>query len=213
MVIFIDVMYYSYFQLLPSLSIAGQAKQLGAVTDSIRDLLKLKNIMVIGDLPITIYYTLKNRKPRLSLNKRIIKWMPLATGIIALLMVLVMVQTNKITILTHQEIYSFHTADIIKTFFAEETSADDIDIEDFLNTDDILSTEPKKDSKDLKFHGIGYGRNLIVIQVEALQNFVINLNYKGQEITPNLNRLIRDKSSIYFDNYFQLIGRGNTSDA
>src|SRR5690606_30397750 len=35
----------------------------------------------------------------------------------------------------------------------------------------------------------------------------------GQEVTPNLNKLIMDKSSIYYDNYYQLLGRGNTSDA
>ena len=46
-----------------------------------------------------------------------------------------------------------------------------------------------------------------------MQNFVINLNYNNQEITPNLNRLMNDKSSVYYDKYYQLIGRGNTSDA
>ncbi len=64
-----------------------------------------------------------------------------------------------------------------------------------------------------KYTGIGKGKNLIVIQVEALQNFVINLHYDGQEITPNLNRLIQEQGTLYFDKYFQLIGRGNTADA
>ncbi len=46
-----------------------------------------------------------------------------------------------------------------------------------------------------------------------MQDFVIDLQYNGQEITPNLNKLVHDKSSLYYDNYHQLLGRGNTSDA
>jgi len=59
--------------------------------------------------------------------------------------------------------------------------------------------------------GVGKDKNLIVIQVEALQEFVINKKVNGLEITPNLNKLI--KESIYFDNYYCETGLGGTSDA
>ena len=55
------------------------------------------------------------------------------------------------------------------------------------------------------------GKNLIIVQVEALQQFVIDKTVMGQEITPNLNKLI--KSSAYFNNYFYQIAAGGTSDA
>ena len=50
-----------------------------------------------------------------------------------------------------------------------------------------------------KYFEIGKGKNVIVIQVEALQEFVIGKKINGLEITPNLNRLI--EKSIYFNNY------------
>jgi phosphoglycerol transferase MdoB-like AlkP superfamily enzyme len=79
-----------------------------------------------------------------------------------------------------------------------------------------LDEEPvylvEEDQEDSLF-GIAEGRNLIVIQMEALQNFVINREYEGQEITPNLNRLIRHEGTIYFDRYYMQIAAGNTSDA
>ena len=53
---------------------------------------------------------------------------------------------------------------------------------------------------------------MIVIQIEALQNFVIDAEYNGQELTPNLNRLIKG-DSIYFNQYYSNIGKGNTADA
>lgn len=69
----------------------------------------------------------------------------------------------------------------------------------------------KNESKEINFTGVGSGKNLIVIQVEALQQFVINNKVNGEEITPNLNKWIN--KSMYFDNYFYQVAAGNTSDA
>jgi len=61
------------------------------------------------------------------------------------------------------------------------------------------------------YHGVAEGRNLIVIQLESFQNFVIGLKVGDQEVTPNLNALIGE--SFYFPRMYQQIGEGNTSDA
>ncbi|MCH1627907.1 LTA synthase family protein [Ferdinandcohnia quinoae] len=59
--------------------------------------------------------------------------------------------------------------------------------------------------------GLAKDRNVFVIQVESLQEFTINQKVNGQEITPNLNALLVE--SAYFNNVYQQIGAGNTSDA
>ncbi|MDP4160980.1 MAG: LTA synthase family protein, partial [Bacillota bacterium] len=59
--------------------------------------------------------------------------------------------------------------------------------------------------------GIARSKNLILIQVESLQEFVIGKTINGQEITPNLNRLLGN--SLYFKNYFGETWNGGTSDA
>lgn len=79
--------------------------------------------------------------------------------------------------------------------------------------EDLKEIESRRNLKEGELTGIGKDKNLIVLQVEALQNFVIALDYNGQEITPNLNKLIEDQSSVYYDKYYQLLGRGNTSDS
>lgn len=61
------------------------------------------------------------------------------------------------------------------------------------------------------FFGAAQGMNLIVVQMESFQNFPINLKLNGQEITPVLNKLV--KEGFYFPRVFQQIGPGNTSDA
>lgn len=60
--------------------------------------------------------------------------------------------------------------------------------------------------------GVAKGKNLIVIQVEALQDSLVNKRVYGKEITPNLNNLIDASGTWYFPNTFSQIARGNTSD-
>lgn len=55
------------------------------------------------------------------------------------------------------------------------------------------------------------GSNVIIVQVEALENFVIGKSFNGQEITPNMNNLL--KESMYFSRFFHQTGDGRTSDA
>lgn len=59
--------------------------------------------------------------------------------------------------------------------------------------------------------GLAKNRHVFIIQVESLQEFTINQRIHGQEITPNLNALL--KESAYFDHVYQQIGAGNTSDS
>ena len=60
-------------------------------------------------------------------------------------------------------------------------------------------------------YGIFKDKNVIFLQVESLENFVINKKVDDQEITPNLNRLL--KNSYYFNNVHEQVNEGNSSDA
>jgi phosphoglycerol transferase MdoB-like AlkP superfamily enzyme len=74
-----------------------------------------------------------------------------------------------------------------------------------------LLTEHSAPSKANRAAAVQKGTNLIVIQLESFQEFVIGKSINGQEITPNLNRLIG--KSLYFKNYFGETWSGGTSDA
>ncbi|WP_150267252.1 LTA synthase family protein [Paenibacillus tepidiphilus] len=62
-----------------------------------------------------------------------------------------------------------------------------------------------------KYFGTDKGKNLIVVQMESFQNFLIGLKIDGQEITPNINKLV--KENTYFNNFYTNAGQGTTSDA
>ncbi|WP_259391919.1 LTA synthase family protein [Paenibacillus thiaminolyticus] len=70
--------------------------------------------------------------------------------------------------------------------------------------------EEKKGAKPAHF-GEAKGMNVIVVQMEAFQNFPIHLKLGDQEVTPVLNRLAEE--GYYFPYVYQQIGQGNTSDA
>ncbi|NLK75779.1 MAG: LTA synthase family protein [Clostridiales bacterium] len=109
-----------------------------------------------------------------------------------------------------------------KDFDDKDLADIDSDVEDIDNKGDqdlskdgqeLPPAQNTQDNQELaKHYGIGRGKNLIVIQLEAFQEFVINREYEGQEITPNLNKLL-ERDTIFFDRYYSNTGKGNTADA
>ena len=126
--------------------------------------------------------------------------------IIAVLIISVLVAnvtgSDFIKSVSNQEIISYHVKDIAYKVFG--VTEEDESLSAFKDT--------YEDEKAGPYFGMAEGRNLIVIQLESFQNFVIGLEYNGQEVTPNLNRLLQGNTA-YFDHYYQQIGSGNTSDA
>ena len=91
---------------------------------------------------------------------------------------------------------------------------------DNLNTEDLHIIEQwfaqnkqyhEVDTSYKYLQGIIAGKNLIVVQLESLENILIGYSVNGQEVTPYLNRLVRN--SIYFDNIHEQTRDGNSSDA
>jgi phosphoglycerol transferase MdoB-like AlkP superfamily enzyme len=67
-----------------------------------------------------------------------------------------------------------------------------------------------KSPKSNEFTGIFEGKNILVIHGESIQNFVIGLEFNGQEVTPNLNKFV--KEGMYFNNFYTQVSIGTSSD-
>ena len=68
----------------------------------------------------------------------------------------------------------------------------------------------KEELEDNEYKALAKGKNVVFLQIEALENFVINEEVFGQEITPNLNKLIKD--NLYFKNVHEQNNAGNSID-
>lgn len=64
--------------------------------------------------------------------------------------------------------------------------------------------------KDNLYTDIFKDKNVLFIHAESMQNFLIDLEVNGIEITPNLNKLV--KESLYFDKFYPQISVGTSSD-
>lgn len=213
LIMFADVMYYSYFNSLPSIKMLKLMNQVATVGDSVASLLSFKNLLFLLDIPLLIIYFKKKKEKMIEEFKEYDRYtrvgLPLGIGLFLAFALAILGIQDLMTPVTNQEIYTYHIKDI-KAALIEEDIAEGVGI---FTQEDLEELKDRTNLKDSKYTGIGKGKNLMVIQVEALQNFPINRFYDGQEITPNLNKFIKEKGSLYFDNYYQQIGRGNTSDA
>lgn len=64
---------------------------------------------------------------------------------------------------------------------------------------------------DNEYAGMFKGKNILFLQIESLESFVIGKSIDGQEITPNINKLT--DNGFYFPNIFEQVQGGNSSDA
>lgn len=95
--------------------------------------------------------------------------------------------------------------------FADTTEDEKlVDVKD-ITQDKVNEIKGIKAPETPAYFGVDKGKNLIIVQMESLQNFMIGLTVDGQEITPNLNKLA--KETTYFNNFYTSAGQGTTSDA
>jgi lipoteichoic acid synthase len=221
LLLFVDATYSSFFNRYLSISVMSEAGLLTGVGESVKSAVKPIFFLLFTDnILIFIYLYLikrtikdesKDQKNYQTLNRaNPYSITTYSKQIIALILVLVLAFgapfNSIVASVSNQEFYNYHVKDIISNIYKNNEEA--------INKDNLLlSTGSYENEKNGPLFGIAKGRNLIVIQVESLQNMVVSTKYNDQEITPNLNKLINDKSTIYFDNYYEQRGSGNTSDA
>ena len=213
-IMFADIMYFSYFNALPSIKMVKMVGEAAAAGDSVKSLFTMRNLLFLIDIPFLMRYSKWKKKQIKEGNRNYNKYMRWGVPIsIALVLVFSLNYLSKAQLfraVTNQELFTYHAKDIKKVVMGEE---DIVEGASAFTQEDLEELKERTKLVEGKYTGIGQGKNLIVIQVEALQNFVINRDYNGQEITPNLNKWLREQGILYFDKYYQLISRGNTSDA
>ena len=214
-IFFIDAIYSGYTGKLPSAVMLQYTGQLEDVSDVILENITLTRILYVIDLPLWIPYALyvhpllaKNTARPVLAPKQKTAGAKRLTGGIALLCAVCVLVGAACCIFTDfkpayftSEVLTYHALDIAKLLLPKKQAS----IDDFGQTLEAgASTSP--------YFGAAHGRNVITVQLEAFQNFVLGLSYNGQEITPNLNRLL-EQDTLYFDRYYYQIGGGNTADA
>lgn len=221
----VDTNFFRYYYNLITIPVFFQLnpKMISSVDQSIASLFQFKDVIYIVDLPFMLYTLLKLHKigvNSIHFPKRMAKSIGLL--VVALVTILSISSVSNPTSFAYNNNYSAKSLGVFyshfyntKLFIEENILQDDNMIEEqkALVKDYFQKRNKEKelDSNKTKYKGIAEGKNLIIVQMEALQQFVIGKTINGKEITPNLNKLIHD--SLYFDNIYYQVSGGNTSDA
>lgn len=211
------IVYSTYFNTIPTYFALFELGQVSSISDSVISLLNPLYFLLYLDIVILIFFHFSKRFhfPKARINR---KWLSVTFSLSFILAILLFFYYKGITI--DNPVLAAENKGILNYEMLNIYTGPGNDIKP-LNTDLTISNinnqiaEIKgKHTETLTNHadyGIAQNRNVIVVQLESLQNFLIGLKVDGQEVTPNLNRLLQN--SMYFPNVFQQIGPGNTSDA
>ncbi|KMT20891.1 LTA synthase family protein [Clostridium cylindrosporum] len=226
LIIYIDNVYNRYFLDVTTIGLIKQLGITGEVKDSVFNLITIFDLLYILDLIILIPFYLKNKREitrgELKFNKRVISsismliigFMLSALSVIGLAKMQVGILNSfydKKAIVREVGLLNYHVLDINKYINNYMLKKSSITEDEKAQVEAFFENKNKTSLNNPKYNGIAKGKNLIVIQLEAFQSFVLNKKINGVEITPNLNKLA--KESLNFKNYYFQTSLGGTSDA
>lgn len=219
-----DLWYFRGFLTVPSALILTQMSNLDNMSGSIISMMSKLDIIFLFDFIILIIYTYLTRKSFTPKHKRAIKT-SLCTFILSIVFIIYV--PFSITVLNNKTVensYLFDGYDKSNTarYFSpvgyhiidcytvyRDSKPYKLTTQDKADINELFEVK-KENLPNNKYFGMSKGKNLIYIQVESLENFVIGQKINGKEITPNLNKLIQ--KSLYFPNIFEQVNEGTSSD-
>ncbi|HUO84893.1 MAG TPA: LTA synthase family protein, partial [Thermoanaerobaculia bacterium] len=194
-----DVIHLRFFGDVTSAATAGAAGQIGNVLESIRSLLAPRDWWLVMDLipavavAILVAKLLPETGPAPARRFALFAFPFLIPGLAALWTIANQqagkyVQTFQNALIVREiGLLNYHAHDLWKQFRIR-IARDELSEERRQEIEAwFRETVPRRAGTGPWF-GAARGKNLIMLQVESMQAFVIGLRIEGQEITPNLNR-------------------------
>ncbi|MBZ5202064.1 sulfatase-like hydrolase/transferase [Planomicrobium chinense] len=214
------IMYHSFFGRIVTYFALFQVGQVGTISESITALLNPVYILFFADILILLVL-LAFRKYPLSTKPLNAKYLVVPILLAAIVVTLVNFTSHKDELIANnviaaeeKGILNYEALEIVFGPDSQVNAQTNVSVENAAELQkEVLELKGLEDIPvaDRKFFGDAEGRNLIVIQVESMQNFPLRLDVGGNEVTPNMNKLLDE--SFYFPNTAQQTGPGNTSDA
>lgn len=211
------ILYVAYFNTVPTYFALFQLGQVSAISDSVISLLNPLYLLMYLDIAILLVFKWSKKLPfpTPKVDKR---WVRTSVTVAVIMAFGIFVYykgvdiANPVLAAENKGILNYELLNIYKNPSATVKPLDPNLTPAEINEKiaKIKGNTIIPDHKKAMF-GAAKGRNVIIVQGESFQNFLIGLKVNGQEVTPNLNRLI--KHSLYFPHVFQQVGPGNTSDA
>lgn len=223
---FADILYDRYFGSVLPIVAAGSAVHLWDVRDSILALIQKRDAWMLSFFTSALFVMALWRPPALA---RVLPvWLRALAFAVPVLGIAAPSVTWTYLDVTRwldskfaREVLNRHdnleTGGIIGAHIRETTLAikqalehRDLTKEELEETRRYFSERKQANDPGEALFGVAKGKNVLVIQVEALEEWVLDAKVQGEEITPFLNRLKRE--SLYYPNLLDQTGSSSTSD-
>jgi lipoteichoic acid synthase len=209
---FAVIMYYKYFGVIVTYYALQQVNQVTEVKGSVFSLLHPYFLFIYADV-VAFLLLLMNRRFRTWGKSLVIRESNVLISVVFFLSVVgsvtnVWIHRDSINELKQAEnmgIVNYEAYAVIAS--ATEEVADP----SLVTPEAIAALKGTQDLAAPLYWGKAQGKNVIILQLEATQNFLLNARIGGKEITPVMNQLI--KEHFYFPHFYQQVGQGNTADA
>ncbi len=217
-----DLWYFRAFNTMPTLMVIKEGSNLNNLSASIIGMMRKVDLVFVADFVFLIPIVLIVKNAYHNAQRRIITFVILFLATLGLLTYIPIklyasgvnvknriiymydstVTNQNLSPLGYQfySIYTFFNEGKIVSLTAEEK-----------NQIAQWYAEKKPELPDNQYKGMFKGKNLLIIEVESLEKFVVGQEIDGQEITPSINKLL--KNSIYFTDVHEQVHEGNTIDA
>ncbi|MFT4412865.1 LTA synthase family protein [Fredinandcohnia humi] len=219
-VLFANIMYYRFFTDFITLPVLMQTKNFGDLGGSVAALFKPYDFLYFLDVIIGIVLILTGT---LTLKGTIKKRTVAGVFMAAILIFagnLHLAEEDRPELLTRSfdrnylvkylGMYNYHIYDAIQTAksSSQRVLADGDDITEVENY-----TKANFGQRNQELFGQAKGMNVVYLELESFQTFLLDYKLHGEEVTPFLNSLTRDKNTFYFPNFFHQTAQGKTSDS
>ncbi|MCM3575505.1 LTA synthase family protein [Mesobacillus subterraneus] len=219
--LFANALYYRFFNDFITLPTLTQTQNFGDVSGSIGTLLRPSDVLFFADVILILAL--------LSINFKRIEVKKIAPRKLTVLLLvalsisginLAIAEMDRPQLLTrgfdrnyivkYLGMYNYTVYDAVQSTkaHAQRALADSNDSTEIINFTKSNYAKPNPD-----YFGAGKGMNVIYVHMESIQNFLIDYELHGEEVTPFLNSLTNEENTLYFDNFFHQTAQGKTADA
>ncbi len=217
LILYADFLYYHYSTNFLSLYQIENLKYAKEIGSGVLTIIHIKNIVLlwVDNLLLLIFsiFLYRNSKPTVYPNKKL-KFICIII-IVCINISIVKKQINNIytekmynksLIVQNASIYYYHYEDA-KDYIINLLGKDEVDEEKLKN---IYEEKQKEKVEKTPYTGIAKESNVIILQLESLNEYIIGKKVNGKEIMPNLNQFLKENISAT-DMYNQ--GLGTTADS
>lgn len=207
LLLFADELYYEYASNIISVMQAGNVQYKDEILAAIPTLLKFRQILYFIDFPMIIFALVSKKVKVQKVKDFELKPILVMTGVVAILCsyyhfipesleLVTGYIYNKKNSVRYGTIYGFHFVDIRNAITHNDNVKYDT-FEAMMKEYHLFKEEQRKENPEkVQYNGIAENKNVIVLQLESVQDFVTNKTINGKEITPNLNKFFQENIRI-----------------